>query len=228
MNRNLAYIKDHFIEQADLCHRTHISPEKLADLIERKLLPGPSYTIKIETTITSPLDDIHSFQCTEHYFAKNTVLLVLLHENLGSDVNAREAFRDRLLQQLVNHPDRSWAYNGLFNAAGIDMDRFEAAATDEWTHFCKGIYGICTIHATEEEIIRKEIVIKKLMAFNEENADKELDPGEKQVLSNLAKEFDSVASLFAPYQRAASSRGRYLDKILKQNGMDELIRGYGS
>lgn len=42
----------------------------------------------------------------------------------------------------------------------------------------------------------------------------------------LNKNDNAVATIFAPYQRENSSRGRYLDRILKDQGLQNEIKPY--
>jgi hypothetical protein len=96
----------------------------------------------------------------------------------------------------------------------------------EWNYYCEGIYGICTLNATENEIVEKEIIVKRLIKYNEKHSESKLNEEEKEELKNLNDEFNKITSNFAPYQRETSSRGKYLDKILKINDMENLIKNY--
>ena len=73
---------------------------------------------------------------------------------------------------------------------------------------------------------KKEIAVKKIIEFTKKHHNLKLNTKEKSILKSLNLEFNKVSNLFAPYQRKTSSRGKYLDKILKFNSMEELIKKY--
>lgn len=108
----------------------------------------------------------------------------------------------------------------------MNQEELVAAFETEWDYYLKGIYGICTLHATGEEIARKEIAVKKILSFIQEHQGIVLTEAKKEQLIKLNAEYNAIANFFAPYQRVSSSRGKYLDKILKENALDELVKKY--
>jgi hypothetical protein len=44
------------------------------------------------------------------------------------------------------------------------------ALEEEWNYFCKGVYGICTLNNNENDIIEKEIAIKRILNFIEKKS----------------------------------------------------------
>ncbi len=107
----------------------------------------------------------------------------------------------------------------------IDNEKIENALEEEWNYFLKGVYGICTLNNNENAIIDKEIAIKRILNFIEKKSNS-LTKDEKIELQELNEEFNKSTSLFAPYQRESSSRGKYLDKLLKEFSLDNLIEEY--
>lgn len=227
MHTNLKYIEENFMELEEVCKLTNISSAKLSSLISKKLVPEPSYVINSEFTITSPLNDSHVIKTTKKYFGKNVISLIKENIDDANSEHFKNNFKAAFLDNLLKHKDRNYAYENLFDSNNeLDLAKFEEAFETEWGYFCKGIYGICTINATEAEIIKKEIAIKKLIAFNEKYKNQILSKEEIISLKNLNDEFNEVTSLFAPYQRINSSRGKYVDKILQHNSLNELIKNY--
>jgi hypothetical protein len=82
------------------------------------------------------------------------------------------------------------------------------------------------LNSTGAEIAKKEIAVKKLMAFNQIHMGKALSENDKNELLKLNVQFNEVSNLFAPYQRKESSRGKYLDEILMQNSLGDHIKKY--
>lgn len=225
MEQNLKYISENYITEDDLCDITSITKNELAELIKNKLLPNASYEVSKNIKITSPLNDIFQSEIIEKYFSKNCISLI--QKNKTQDpLTYKSEFKKKFIQSLMQHPDKHFAYNNIFKGDILDQEKINEFFESEWKAYCNGIYGICTLQATEEEIIKKEIAVKKLIEFNKTFSEKALNTNEKEELLKLNKEFNEVAEKFAPYQRETSSRGKYLDRILENNKLLHLIKKY--
>ncbi|MDR3022686.1 DUF6058 family natural product biosynthesis protein [Chryseobacterium sp.] len=226
MEKNFAYINENYITEDELCTVTDISKDDLAALIQNELVPQPSYTVSRSIRITSPLNDEFESEITEKYFSKNCISLVKKNKELSDVHQYKTEFKENFIQHLINHPDKGFAYDGKFNTSFPEQEKLDEVFESEWAAYCNGIYGICTLHSTEEEIVKKEIAVKKLIHFNTEFSDKKLTVSESDELIKLSGEFNEVTQKFAPYQRKSSSRGKYLDKILEENNLDDLVKKY--
>ncbi|MGL1884865.1 MAG: DUF6058 family natural product biosynthesis protein [Reichenbachiella sp.] len=226
MDINLKYIEENYVEYKKLCKMANISSDELEELIYKELIPNASYTINSTDTISSPLGDKVMVNEIKKFFPKNTLELIKNNKALANEpANFKERFKQEFLETLESSIDKRYAYNGILDENGkIDNVKLDLEFEDEWKYYCKGVYGVCTLNATGSDIIKKEIAVKKLIEFNEINVEKKLSGKEKDTLISLNAQFNEVSNLFAPYQREVSSRGKYLDKILKLNKMDELIK----
>ncbi|REC47787.1 DUF6058 family natural product biosynthesis protein [Chryseobacterium pennipullorum] len=223
MESNFEYISGNYITEERLCDITEITKDTLNVLIKNRLVPEASYVVTRSIKITSPLNDEFETEITEKYFSKNCVSLIEKNKETKDFHEYKTEFREKFIQNLMKHPDKNFAYHNAFNN---DQEKLEEIFESEWEAYCNGIYGICTINSTEEEIVRKEIAVKKLIHFNTLLSQKTLNENEIEELIQLNKEFNEVAERFAPYQRASSSRGKYLDKILEDNSLGYLIKKY--
>jgi hypothetical protein len=223
---NLKYIAENYIELEEISRTVRLPVDKLHQLIEAKLIPEPSYIINSEITISSSLNDSHKTTIVRKYFPNN--ILELIKEN-AEKTNADEfktKFKENLLSYLKNHNHKTFAYGNVFDEnQKIDSNKAEEALEEEWDYYCKGVYGICTINNNENAIIEKEIAVKRILDFIEKKSSL-VTLEEKVKLEELNAEFNNTASSFAPYQRESSSRGKYLDKLLKEFSLDELIKKY--
>jgi len=226
MEQNFDYINENYITENELCTITNISKDELAALIQNQLVPQPSYTVSRSIRITSPLNDEFESEITEKYFSKNCISLVKKNKELRDIHLYKEEFKENFILNLINHPDKAFAYDSIFNTSFPEQEKLNEIFESEWAAYCNGIYGICTLHSTEEEIVKKEIAVKKLIHFNTQFSDKKLTTEESDELIKLNEEFNEVTQKFAPYQRNSSSRGKYLDKILKENNLDDLVIKY--
>ncbi|TZF95196.1 hypothetical protein FW781_14980 [Chryseobacterium panacisoli] len=226
MDQNFDYINENYITEDELCTVADISKDDLAALIQNQLVPQPSYTISRSIRIISPLNDEFENEITEKYFSKSCISLVKKNKELSNIHLYKEEFKENFIQNLINHPDKAFAYDSIFNTSFPEQEQLDEIFESEWAAYCNGIYGICTLHSTEEEIVKKEIAVKKLIHFNTNFSDKKLTTDESEELIRLSEEFNEVAQKFAPYQRKSSSRGKYLDKILEENNLDYLVKKY--
>jgi hypothetical protein len=223
---NLKYIAENYIELEEISRTVRLSVDKLHQLIEAKLIPEPSYIINSEITISSSLNDNHKTTIVRKYFPKNILELIKENAEKANADEFKEKFKENLLSRLKNHDHKTFAYGNVFDEnQKIDSNKAEEALEEEWDYYCKGVYGICTINNNENAIIEKEIAVKRILDFIEKKS-AILTPEEKIKLEELNTEFNKVTSSFAPYQRELSSRGKYLDKLLKEFSLDELIQKY--
>jgi len=222
---NIQYIEDNYLEFEEIQKLTNLSSEELESLVDRKLIPSPSYVISSVITISSPLNDLHEIKISKRYFAKNIVDLIKKNSKESYEELKKE-FKENLLFNLTNHHNKAFAYGNVFDANGqIDAEKADKALEEEWDYFCKGVYGICTLNNNENAIIEKEIIIKRILDFIATKSPSQTIE-EQNYLKELNDELNKSTSLFAPYQRELSSRGKYLDKLLKEFSLDELIKKY--
>lgn len=226
MEQNFEYINENYITEEKLCSITGITKDDLSGLIQNQLVPDASYTVTRSIKITSPLKDEFQSEIAERYFSKSCISIVEKNKELKDSRQYKAEFKEKFSQLLMRHPDKNFAYHNIFSNESPDQEKLNEVFESEWSAYCEGIYGICTLNSTEEEIVKKEIAVKKLMQFNAEFSQKPLNTNEIEELLRLNDEFNEVANRFAPYQRDSSSRGKYLDKILENNNLDYLVKKY--
>lgn len=226
MEKNFTYINEHYITEDNICDMTGITKDELNTLIQKQLVPDASYTVTRTIKITSPLNDEFESEITDRYFSKNCIALIEEHKNLNDALQYKAEFKQKFIQDLMKHPDKRFAYHQISEDDFRDEEKINSIFEEEWEAYCNGIYGICTLHSSVEDIVNKEVIVKKLIQFNSIFSQKTLSPEEKEQLIQLNEEFNAVAANFAPYQRETSSRGKYLDRILEKNNLDHLIKNY--
>ncbi|MBF4492165.1 hypothetical protein IRZ83_07735 [Flavobacterium sp. JLP] len=220
---DLEYIATNYIEFEEVIREANISSEKLNELIENKLIPEASYSINSDITIRSSLNDSFKVTIERKYFHPSVLQLIKDNENLNPE-SFKMTFKENLLTNLKNHAYKTFAYGNVFEENGkLNEQKANIALEEEWNYFCQGIYGICTLNNNENDIIEKEIAIKRILDFIEKKS-ASLSNDEKIELEKLNAEFNKATSNFAPYQRELSSRGKYLDKLLRAFSLDNLIK----
>lgn len=223
MDKNLKYISDNYIEFEEVIKIANISSEKLNELIENKLVPNASYVINSEIVISSSLNDSHKVVLEKKYFHPSILQYIKENAEISNPEKFKTIFKENLLTNLKNHVQQTYAYGNVFDENGVINDeKAEQALEEEWNYFCKGVYGICTLNNNENDIIEKEIAIKRILDFIA-NKSSFTTEDQQNILKELNDEFNKATSNFAPYQRELSSRGKYLDKLLEEFSLDDLI-----
>ena len=217
---NLKYLKENFHSLDSLAERSGVSKEAIQKYIEKELLPKASYVLRQKSEITSPLGDSHSFEDKVLYFPKSYVSLVRKLNGKNSDEN-KDVFIAKMKNHLLNHPKKKFAYDNTES----NSEKLDGELAKEWNHYLNGIYGICTLNATPEEIVEKEVAVKRLIHFIDSTKQNDWRPKQSE-LKEIVAAFDQVSSRFAPYQRESSSRGKYVDKSLQKLGLEDKIKGY--
>jgi hypothetical protein len=91
------------------------------------------------------------------------------------------------------------------------LDKFLAA---EWQGYLDGIYGLCTNDPTPENIATKEIMLRRIRLITADGSKAALNSEEKNLLKNTIHTLDPVLSSFAPYERAQSSREKWINAMV--------------
>jgi hypothetical protein len=224
MDKNLKYISDNYIEFEEVIKIANISSEKLNELIENKLVPNASYVINSEIVISSSLNDNHNITIERKYFHPSILQYIKENAEISNPEKFKRFFKENLLVNLKNHAHQTFAYGNVFDENGVINDeKAEQALEEEWSYFCKGVYGICTLNNNENDIIEKEIAIKRILDFIANKSSFTAEEQENR-LKELNDEFNKATSNFAPYQRELSSRGKHLDKLLEEFSLEDLIK----
>jgi len=218
---NLKYLNENFLSLDELAEESGIQKETIKSYIKEKLIPNASYELRQTSRISSPLGDNHIVEDTILYFPKSYVDLVKRIRNNDPE-EMKQVFIEKMKRHLLDHQEKEFAYK---NAVSIP-DSLDEELEKEWNHYLNGIYGICTLNATPEEIIEKEVAVKKLISFLETCENRGEIKSKESELRQIISEYDQVSSLFAPYQRESSSRGKYVDKPLQKLGLEDKIRSY--
>lgn len=217
---NLKYLNDRFLTLDEVSRESGVSSEEIVEGIDKKLLPQPSYKLARVSEISSPLGDSYRVEETILYFPHSYVDLVR-QSSKGHQETFKSDFIAEMKDHLLGHSGKDYAYDGAMK----DPAKLNAELENEWEHYCNGIYGICTLNASPQEIIEKEIAVKKLIALLNAHRSEEL-PDQKENLSQIVGDYDRVSNLFAPYQRETSSRGKYVDRALEAAGCEDKIKHY--
>jgi hypothetical protein len=204
------YLNTHFFTRAQLLARTGIEPDMLEDWQRRRMMPQPSYRLRLDAHCHS-FFGAHIEQLAADYYPKGSpawiaALGALADERLAYELFARR-YRARLAQLAAS------------DIVPLEPQLAgEAHIAAEWEHFMAGTYGVCTVSGLVEDIAAKEaaIVLIRELAATDEQA---LTAAQRQRLRSAVDLLDSVSAPFAPHEVARSSRRKYVDDVRAAYGL---------
>lgn len=189
------YLEHDYFTEKQLLETGGISAAGLAELQVRKLMPQPSYTLRMDLVCDS-FFGTHSEQATVCYYAKGYAQWIGAVRELAREDDAFRVFSQRYLARLE-----------VLRGAAHQPD-----LQQEWRHFLNGTYGLCTRSGLPEDIAAKELAVATIQQLTTGGVDT-LSSGEREQLSSAIDLLDQASSLFAPHERTRSSRHRLIDQL---------------
>ncbi|MBU2971978.1 hypothetical protein KO527_21810 [Pseudoalteromonas sp. C2R02] len=196
----LNYLNQHFYTKTQLLEKSKISSVDFNQYQQKSMMPAASYLLNIKC------DSFFGEHTQASEFYPKAYLSWLA--DLTTTPNAQtafEVFSARYKTQLQK-------LNG-FGLFSVD-DKFNKNLSNhikqEWQHFLKGTYGICTQSGLVADIATKELTTS---IVNELILNKELSSKKRENLEISINLLDSVTSLFAPHERQNSSRVKLIEYV---------------
>ena len=203
----LNYLNEHFYSKDELLALTKINDSELQTLQQQQVMPKASYTIELGASCDSFFG---THIQTEHleYYAKGYVSWIALIQTLKTKTKIYQTFSGRYANRIKE-----------LKAQGHQSDseklnqQLEQHIAQEWAHFLAGTYGLCTKSGLPEDIANKEFAISEIQQLT---SLKTLSEAELKQLSRAVNLLDEASALFAPHERAASSRQRLVNEVRAQ------------
>ena len=211
------YLQQRYCTLGYLLKTCDLSEAEFFAYVTGRCLPQHSYEWQEKSAVNSFLGKAEWVCETILYYHPRHVLLLhdlitwhrymsfedmakALEENFKFHYVARlkelDAFSD-VLSDMVGNPTA--------------LDKFLAA---EWQGYLDGIYGLCTNDPTPENIATKEMAIRRIRLITAGGSKAVLSLEEKNQLKNAIQTLDPVLSSFAPYERAQSSREKWINAMV--------------
>jgi Family of unknown function (DUF6058) len=211
------YLQQHYCTLQYLLKTCDLSEAEFFAYVIGRCLPQHSYEWQEKSVVNSFLGKAEWVCETVLYYHPRHVLLLhdlitwhrymsfedmakALQENFNVHYVAKlkelDAFSD-VLSDMVDNP------------AGLDK-----FLESEWQGYLDGIYGLCTNDPTPENIATKEISLRRIRLITADGSKAGLTATEKEQLRQAIQTVDPVLSSFAPYERAQSSREKWLDAMV--------------
>jgi hypothetical protein len=185
------YLHTHFLTRAQLLAACATDGARVDAFIAAGAMPAPSYRLQVRIDCASYFGD-HAEAHALEYFAHGHV--------------------EWLRMLLEGEPDPYGQFAARYRAALEALPLRGLEATDahlrsEWQHFLAGTYGLCTRSGLPEDIAAKELALHVIRDLTDDG--RTLDAEERERLTQARDLLDRASSLFAPHERARSSRARY-------------------
>ncbi len=200
----IEYLFQHFITRDHLLEQAGVSRQELEQLQSDSMMPKPSYQLDMSINCVSFFGPHEENSAIEFYSKGNVEWLSLILRDCDSQ-RVRSVFDNRYQKQLTILRDKGF-HPSMPNA----LDTMAEHLDNEWGYFLDGTYGLCTKSGLPEDIAAKELAI---IIIKEHLDVKELTDEQKLYLKSAVDLLDSVTSLFAPHERAASSRKRLIEDV---------------
>ncbi len=200
------YLQQHFYDKGEFVKRTRLSAKKLAHLQQLNIMPLASYRVMMSVTCDSFLGDYHKEQCLE-YYAKGYLSWCCAISKLTEERQAKLLFTERYKFKALQLQQ-----TGFTCFANKLPDDFNTVIEQEWHLFLQGTYGVCTRTGLPEDIATKELTAMLIKQLTQQAS---LNSTEKDKLEKTVNLLDSASALFAPHERANSSREKLINQVRK-------------
>lgn len=203
----IKYLNEHFYTKQELLDIAKTNEQALREYQEHGLMPQCSYKLNLALKSDSFFGSYDSEQEIE-YYAKGYASWLGIIQSLNSHDAIYAVFATRYKTALANLNKQ-----GHCSSDAKVNSELNNHIKEEWGHFLKGIYGLCTKSGLPEDIAAKELSI---LEINDLLAFTELTDEQLTKLNSAVNLLDSASSLFAPHERLKSSRHRLINEVRRK------------
>jgi hypothetical protein len=207
----LDYLGAHFLSKNALLSAANISEQQLRSYQQQGVMPLCSYKLRLDLQCDS-FFGLYKEQQEREYYAREYVAWLATINTLKSSELIYAEFARRYKEGLCELQGKGH----VSNSPKLNRE-LEQHIAEEWLHFLKGTYGLCTRSGLPEDIAAKELAI---LEIREITAIENLNQGQLIKLGNAVKLLDSASSSFAPHERPESSRHRLIDEMRRKYKLD--------
>ncbi len=205
----LTYLFENFYEETTFLKEAQISVADLSGLIQKRVMPKPSYIVKNTADVLSFVSSSCEVQPYRFHLKNHVAWLETLHVlNLDSEARARATF-----QVQYETAAKSFFISALGESILAIMPRFpegfDAVHFDAtWQYFLDGVYGVCTRNGMPGDIFLKQACVRFIDHFTEAFPDADISPEHQKTVLAAVDILDKVESDFAPHEVSETSRQR--------------------
>lgn len=200
----IKYLNEYFITKSELLTQSQVSEQALAHYQEVGVMPKCSYKLKLALESDS-FFGLHEDTQEIEYYAKGYVTWLGIAKLLEDEEKIYSVFSKRYKEALEQLKNQGFTSTNVKLNADI-----QEHIKQEWAYFLDGIYGLCTKSGLPEHIAAKELAIIQINELSELESPTKLELVQLKRAVNL---LDESSALFAPHERAKSSRYRLIDEV---------------
>ncbi|OHU86180.1 MULTISPECIES: DUF6058 family natural product biosynthesis protein [Pseudoalteromonas] len=203
----IKYLNEFFITKSELLTQSQVSEQVLAHYQETGVMPQCSYKLKLALESNS-FFGLHEDTQEIEYYAKGYFAWLGIVQSLEDKEKIYSVFSKRYRKALEQLKSQGFTSTNVKLNADV-----QSHIEQEWVHFLDGVYGLCTKSGLPEHIAAKELAIAQINELSE------LESPTASQLSQLKRAIDLLdesSTLFAPHERAKSSRHRLIDEMKRK------------
>jgi hypothetical protein len=217
------YLTKHYVNAAQFATLCGIEEDELRDLMQRELIPEPSYVVRdgelrsyvfgvMPAPGSTPGQYFHPGMASWVVRARHDLAT---HGIEGARERIRQMFESEFTAALRELNDSLFRLDDAFDDAGRPLSSGLRARLDSaWEHFIHGTFGLCVASPESAlNIARKEVLQEQLTAWTQNGAKHAFAEADLPALRQLIDAYETASMPFSPVEYSRSSRKRLVDDL---------------
>ncbi|MBL8517396.1 MAG: hypothetical protein JNM76_10575 [Betaproteobacteria bacterium] len=216
----LAHLSSHFLTLDQLACAVGLTQDEVNALIDAKCMPPHSHEIRLSIEVNTTLWGSQRHQAANKFYSPSLVrwanhALELAPMPLSEiALVVRNRFLNDLRESLLKVPGAREANPDCFGQdGGLVEAAFATWGESHLSYLLDGTYCICLKEVSANNIVRKGTCMSILKRYLDDSSGTSVTDHEVEW---ALTEYDAVASLFLPAERAGSSRTRLFEAARKK------------
>ncbi|HEX2082901.1 MAG TPA: DUF6058 family natural product biosynthesis protein [Xanthomonadaceae bacterium] len=218
-----AYLARDFLAQDQLAAAAGIPEPDLSELVDRGLMPSPSYRVEGDTLVSAAFGAIPcAGLMSGHYFHGEMIQWLRLaldtvaaHDAAEAQASLRSQFQRQAATEIALLHRDGLRLAECFDDSGAALDGLRQRLDDHWQAHMAGIFGVCVRHpGSVAAIVLKETLQTVISRSSDDGKHLPSEPKARMALRSLIERYAEACAPFAPVEYPLSSRRRYLEDVL--------------
>lgn len=207
------YLDENFLTLEVLAERAELSSERVLELLEAECVPGHSYEMRGEMTVSSSFGDYRLPVPPRRFYHPSIVDWLAHAEDLAADQSLAD----------VSGQVRADFETGIAEALQGKVTPGCKSPEHAWQYLLDGTWGLCLKDISVCSMAQKELARAAIAEFSSQTPDDSLDGTARAALNNAIAQYNGVAADFAPHEVAESSRRLEVEAAAKKYGLGAQI-----